>query len=115
MNTEPVVIRIGDEPTEDELICERDIEELLDEVEAEQKKELVPHPSLRKRIQYLFGYYPKKKGMVYKFQRLAGIIDGDTVAALVLPNDQRVFFKQYPKWHQILRWKICGFKYESYF
>ncbi len=116
INTEPVTIRVGDQPADEDLLVEQDLTELLDEVEAEveaEGKPLVRNPSLWKRVQYLFGRYPKKSGMVYKFQRLAGIIHNDTVAAVVV-NNQRVFFKQHPKWHEIFRYKLCGFKYETY-
>jgi hypothetical protein len=114
INTEPVSIRIGDQPADEDLLVEQELEELLDEVEAENEDvPLVRQASLWKRVQYLFGHYPKKSSMVYRFQRLAGIVKNDTVAALTI-NNQRVFFKQHPKWHEIFRYKLCGFKYETY-
>lgn len=111
-NDEPVVIRVGDAPTEEEVLCEKELSELIDEVQAEEN--YVPKQPFLKRVKYLFGIYPKKPNMVYKFQRLAGIINGETVGAVVLPNNQRIFFKQHPKWHEVMRYKLCGFKYETY-
>jgi len=56
---------------------------------------------------------PERK-MVVRFQKLAGIISGNTVAALILPNNQRVEFKELPPWWNVLRYKIAGFTYETY-
>lgn len=52
--------------------------------------------------------------MVVRFQKLAGILTDKVVAALILPDGQRVEFKSLPHWWTVIRYKIAGFKYETY-
>ena len=49
-----------------------------------------------------------------RLQRLAGIITDKDVAALILPDGQKVTFKQLPSWKDVIRYKIAGLTYESY-
>ena len=53
--------------------------------------------------------------MVHRFQMLAGIIDNSIVASVTLPNGARVDFRELPAWWWVIRFKLCGFKYETYF
>ena len=54
-----------------------------------------------------------------RFQILAGIIKSDVVATLKIPKssiiktDTTIEFVRFPKWYDILKYKICGFQYEK--
>jgi hypothetical protein len=52
----------------------------------------------------------EKYPIVYRFQRLAGITNKKTVGFLYLPENNKIEFKEIPKWYNIIRYKICGFK-----
>jgi hypothetical protein len=117
MNDEPVVIRVGDAPTEDELLVEQELEELLDEVKEESDDQAYQRQVCRKLWPNFWRSWtrgPRKEYMRYRFQKLAGIIGDKTLASLTLPNGSKIKFTELPPWYDVLRYKICGFKYETY-
>jgi hypothetical protein len=49
-----------------------------------------------------------------RFKTLAGIKKSETVAALTLPNDTIIKFKELPSCMDVVKYRLCGFKYETY-
>lgn len=106
----------------DETITETELDELIDELQGE--VDLVEEPkttsnnnttttSFWKNLQRSW-YRKPKTTMAMRFQKLAGIVDNKIVAVLTLPSGQRVEFKELPSWKDVIRYKICGFKYETF-
>ena len=117
MKTEAVVIKVGDAPTEDELLVDEEIHELLDELKEEEEikeyKQQICH-SFFLNFWRSWTRVPQKEHMRYRFQKLAGIIGNKTLASLSLPNGTKSTFTELPPWYDVIRYKICGFKYETY-
>ena len=104
------------------VLDETDLDELIEELEAEVDGETNPQVKYDKscrsfllNLKRSWNRVPKKELMRYRFQKLAGIIDNKTLAALTLPDGTRITFKELPHWWDVVRYKICGFKYETYF
>ena len=117
-----------------EEVSEEEIDELIRTLEEEADDESVNEPQNDAKEDKLFpvsksegctsvwcnfwkswNRVPKKELMRYRFQKLAGIIDNKTLASLTLPEGTRITFKELPHWWDVVRYKICGFKYETYF
>lgn len=118
--------------TEEVLIEGEEIDELIRELEAEAKDEssnccevkenkIVQVSksegctSVWRNFWKSWNRVPKKDMMRYRFQKLAGIINNKTIASLTLPNGTRITFDELPHWWDVVRYKICGFKYETYY
>jgi len=102
----------------DETDLDEIIQELEREVDGETDEQVKYNKSCRSFLLNLkrsWNRVPKKELMRYRFQKLAGIIDNKTLAALTLPDGTRITFKELPHWWDVVRYKICGFKYETYF
>jgi hypothetical protein len=104
------------------VLDETDLDELIQELEAEVDGETDEQVKYNKSCRsFLLNFkrswnrVPKKELMRYRFQKLAGIIDNKTMASLTLPEGTRITFKELPHWWDVVRYKICGFKYETYF
>jgi hypothetical protein len=104
------------------VLDETDLDELIQELEAETEGETDEQVKYDKccrsfllNLKRSWNRVPKKELMRYRFQKLAGIIDNKTLAALTLPDGTRITFKELPHWWDVVRYKICGFKYETYF
>ena len=117
MNNEPLVIRMGNAPTEDEFPVEQEIDELIDELEGETQDKAYEKQVCRSFFLNFWRSWtriPRKEYMRYRFQKLAGIIHNKTLAALTLPTGDRITFVELPSWYDVLKYKLCGFKYETY-
>jgi hypothetical protein len=113
----------------EESVSETDIDQIIEELEAEVSDENEdtigkPFQPLKKQVgcrsfwqNFKRSWFrsPPKSGMVHRFQTLAGIIDNSVVASVTLPNGARVDFRELPAWWWVIRFKLCGFKYETYF
>lgn len=104
------------------VLDETDLDELIQELEAEVDGETDEQVKYNKscrsfllNLKRSWNRVPKKDTMRYRFQQLAGIIDNKTMASLTLPEGTRIAFKELPHWWDVIRYKICGFKYETYF
>lgn len=102
-------------------IDETNLDELIQELETEVEKE--PDKQVKRdkccrlflsNLMRSWNRVSKKDQMRYRFWKLAGIIDNKTLASLTLPNGSRITFKELPHWWDVVRYKICGFKYETY-
>lgn len=100
---------------------ETDLDELLTELKNEVDTEVDPQVKYEKSCQSFllnlkrsWNRVPSKDLMRYRFQKLAGIINNKTLASLTLPNGTRITFEELPHWWDVIRYKICGFKYETY-
>jgi hypothetical protein len=50
--------------------------------------------------------------LVSRLKVLSGIVENKTLAILYIPKtDTTIQFEKLPNWFDILRYKICGFKY----
>lgn len=103
------------------VLDETDLDELIQELETEidgetneQVKDDKSCRSFLLNLKRSWTRVPKKELMRYRFQQLAGIIDNKTLASLTLPEGTRITFKELPHWWDVVRYKICGFKYETY-
>ena len=95
-----------------------DIDEIVDELEKEIRISplLDDRPACKsfwKNIRKSLTGVPKGESMRYRFQKLAGIIGDKAVASLFI-NGQRVELTELPRWYDVIRFKLCGFKYETY-
>lgn len=104
-------------------VDEVDIDELIRELEAESGEEeedvlqvSKPKPCCSFAQNFVRSWTrPKPESqMVFRFKKLAGIINDKIVASLTLPSGERVEFKSLPHWWDVIRYKIAGFKYETY-
>ncbi len=121
MKAEPVVIQVGvpksEAQREEDEIFEGSLEELLDELKEEEANEQYKQQVCRS---FFFNFWrswtriPRKELLRYRFQKLAGIIGSKTVASLTLPNGVKTTFTELPPWYDVIRYKVCGFKYETY-
>ena len=57
---------------------------------------------------------PKNVSIKHRFQKLAGIVDNKTLAVLTLPTGVQVKFIELPSWKDVIKYKMCGFKYETF-
>ena len=97
-------------------VTEQDLDELMDELQAEvDKSEEKPRPSFWKNLYRSWNRPKPERNMVLRFQQLAGIIPHNVVAALIMPNGLRIEFKELPSWKDVIRYKIAGFTYETYY
>jgi len=101
---------------------ETDLDEIIEELEAEVEGETNPQVKYDKscrsfllNLKRSWNRVPKKDLFRRRMQTLAGIIDNKTLASLTLPDGTRIMFKELPHWWDVIRYKICGFKYETYF
>lgn len=104
-------------------VDEVDIDELIRELEAESGEEeedvlqvSKPKPCCSFAQNFVRSWTkPKPESqMVFRFKKLAGIINDKVVASLTLPTGERVEFKSLPHWWDVIRFKLAGFKYETY-
>lgn len=112
-----MIIENNVEVVMDETDLDEIIQELETEIEGETNEQVKYDKSCRSFLLNLkrsWNRVSKKELMRYRFQKLAGIIDNKTMAALTFPNGQRITFKEFPHWWDVVRYKICGFKYETY-
>lgn len=116
-------------------LTEKDLDEVIDELEKETAEEYseedrrtfvkeneqcmvikTPKPkskSFWKNLKYMW-YYPYKKTPMQKhFQKLARITPR-CVARLTLPDKTEVEFTELPKWYDVIRYQISGFKFEVF-
>lgn len=91
-----------------------DLDEVIQELEEEIETPNKPCRSLWCNVRRSWTRPKPERQMVVRFQKLAGIISDKTVAALILPNGQRVEFKSLPHWWDVVRYKLAGFIYETY-
>lgn len=104
-----------------EVMDETELDGLIRELEAEADEETNEQVKYNKSCQSFllnlrrsWNRVPKKDMMRYRFQKLAGIINNKTLASLTLPDGTRITFEELPHWWDVVRYKICGFKYETY-
>lgn len=111
------------ETKENELTSDS-LDEILNELEQEIKNEvevnvveteLPPKKSQNRFLRNLKYciYRPRLSKLAIHFQRLAGI-KPDFVATVTLPNDIRVELQELPKWYDVIRYQVCGFKLKIY-
>ncbi len=94
-----------------------DLDELIQEVEEETQANPTYDNHCRSFLLNLkrsWRRVPPQDVMRRRFQKLAGIINNKTLAALTLPSGQRITFDELPHWWGVVRYKVCGFKYETY-
>jgi len=104
---------------------EQDIDEVITELENEvntsdikeekkaKKRQKRNDPSAFWKNLWYVLYKPwRKSEMVKKFQKLAGITP-DCVARVTI-NKTQIEFIELPKWYDVIRYKLCGFKLEIY-
>jgi len=64
-------------------------------------------------IQSLSYKKSSTNGLKYRFQKMAGIKSVDTTSISKLTiDDKTIGFDYIPKWYNIIRYKVCGFKFE---
>lgn len=101
--------------TENATVDENDLDELIDELEEEIRgePEEVKSPSLFENLRPSFNRKKLNNGhaMRCRFQKLAGIARVSPAATLTI-GDNKFELSQIPPWYDVLRYKICGFKYE---
>ena len=119
--TNEVVIQVGMNSKGECEVDETDLDELIEALEGEVDEETDEQVKYNKscrsfllNLKRSWNRVPKKETLRYRFQQLAGIIDNKTLASLTLPEGTRITFKELPHWWDVVRYKICGFKYETY-
>jgi hypothetical protein len=100
-------------------VTETDVNEIIQELETEgETNKQVKYDkccrSFLLNLKHSWNRVPKKDTMRYRFQQLAGIINNKAIASLTLPSGSRITFDELPHWWDVVRYKICGFKYETY-
>lgn len=94
-------------------VNEEDIDEILTELEEEVSGKPVKKVKKPSFIQNLVAsfYRQKPSTMVCRFQKLAGITKVEPAAKLTIGNNV-VELSEIPPWYNILRYTLCGFKFE---
>jgi hypothetical protein len=103
-----------DEICLDELLDELKYDDVDEEEEVQQISKPKPCCSFAQNFVRSWTRPKPESQMVFRFKKLAGIINDKIVASLTLPSGERVEFKSLPHWWDVVRYKIAGFKYETY-
>ena len=92
------------------------LDELIEELENDLNAEddAPKKPSFWQNFKRSWTKPKEDRRFALRLQRLAGIITDKDVAALILPDGQKVTFKQLPSWKDVIRYKIAGLTYETY-
>jgi hypothetical protein len=109
---------VDEENALDEITLDELLNELKNETTDEEEEEVGKPKSCCNFSRNFYRSWTRPapdRQMVVRFQKLAGIVSDKVVAALILPDGQRVEFKTLPHWWNVIRYKIAGFKYETYF
>jgi hypothetical protein len=105
-------------PTDD-TITENELDELVQELESE-NEEIIDadneEPKKSSFVSNLFRSFQRDKIntrqlMITRFQTLAGIQVTTPVAKITVGN-QTFDLKEMPKWYDVVRYKLCGIKFE---
>lgn len=102
------------EVTDDENVSEDELDELIEELENEDSPKETPKEK-SSFIQDLVTSWHRDKingnqNMRCRFQKLAGIVPRIPPATLTI-GDTTVGLSEIPHWYDVLKYKLCGFKY----